>query len=223
MQAPTAAWPPTQPSNASARRPYSVWPSEVRGLAGQANWGVFLESATSELRGLKRFKPCLQIGDRVSLSSDRRGDEAQRRQCHSARRRAGAGLPVQGSLPLEALCFLGLDGASRAGDRWGGRHLRRGVSALKPWSLPLCVPWELWALGDSPLVAFCALWIRLPAVWCSHPLHFSAKLLSQGNAGGRSHALGSERPGLNPGFSAYHLCDPGLIIKCPAPGSSEKS
>lgn len=43
-QAPTAAWPPTQPTSASARRPCSVWPAEVRGLpAGETR--VFLESA----------------------------------------------------------------------------------------------------------------------------------------------------------------------------------
>ena len=37
MQAPTAVWPPTQHNSASARRPYSAWPTEVRGLAGWGN------------------------------------------------------------------------------------------------------------------------------------------------------------------------------------------
>lgn len=71
MQDPTAAWPPTQPSSASARRPYSLWPAEVRGLAGQANWGVSGVSCIRVERGLTRSKPCLQIGDMVSLPSDR--------------------------------------------------------------------------------------------------------------------------------------------------------
>ena len=35
-QAPTAVWPPTQHASASARRPCSAWPTEVRRLAG---WG----------------------------------------------------------------------------------------------------------------------------------------------------------------------------------------
>lgn len=58
MPAPTAAWPPTPPTSASARRPCSVWPAEVRGLTVGENQGV---SGVS-LERPQRPKPCLQRG-----------------------------------------------------------------------------------------------------------------------------------------------------------------
>lgn len=115
-QAPTAAWPPTQPASASARRLYSVWPAEVRGLAGQ-EMGCYGLRHLRAGRGLKRSKPCLQIGDRVSLPS---GEVMQPRDGRATQQiRSRAGLPVQGSLPMEA-CSLGWMAQPGWGQRWGG-------------------------------------------------------------------------------------------------------
>lgn len=85
--------------------------------------------------------------------------------------------------------------------RRGERYLRRGVSA--PGPCPSVCPGGSGHWGFTPRCWLCP--VNLAAC--------SLVLLSQGNAGGRSQALGSERPDLNPGFSAYHLCDPGLVIQ----------
>lgn len=125
------------------------------------------------------------------------------RAAQQVRKRLGAGLPRQRSLPVRPCVPLG--GLEHPGLEMGGE-----VRHLKPRSLPL------WARGDLPLTACCALKVWLPAVWC-----FSEKLPSQGDAVGRSGALGSERPGLNPGCFTHHLCGHELVIKCPAPGGCE--
>lgn len=105
MPAPTAAWPPTPPTSASARRPCSVWPAEVRGLPVAGNQGV---SGVS-LERPQRSKPCLHRGDGVSLSSDRRGDEAQRSSAaQQVRERPGLDSQCRVPFPLGWLEHLGL-------------------------------------------------------------------------------------------------------------------
>lgn len=66
----------------------------------------------------------------------------------------------------------------------------------------------------------CLLRVWLLEVW-DYSFHFSENLPTQSDAVERTQALGSERPGLNPGFSTHRLCDPGLLIKCPAQGGGE--
>ena len=111
---------------------------------------------------------------------------------------------VQGSLPAETVCPW-VDGVSRAG---GGC---REVRCL--WRGYVPAP----ALGEPPRAACCDLAPNGLGLF----LHFSEKLPSQSDAVERTQALGSGQPGLNPGFSTHHLCDPGLLIKCPARGGGE--
>lgn len=113
-------------------------------------------------------------------------------------------LLVQGALPAET---VSVGGWSVQG--WG--RVQGGEVSVERVGASPCPG------GAAPC---CLLCVWLLEVW-DYSFHFSENLPSQSDAVERTQALGSERPGLKPGFSTHHLCDPGLLIKCPAQGGGE--
>jgi hypothetical protein len=65
MRAPTAVWPPTQPASASALKPHSSWPVEVRG-PWMGNLGSSEASCLGAKKGYKRSWWYLYTGDSSS-------------------------------------------------------------------------------------------------------------------------------------------------------------